>query len=110
MRAGALIVGILAGAAASGRVMDAGQQGIGQTPSGLPLSQTIRERGSSVTGAYEGWFYGRDGNTYAMVGYFNRNNKQELEIPIGRNNRNEAGGPEEGQANHLLTGRAQGVI
>src|SRR5262245_20936530 len=110
MRAGALIVGILAGAAASGRVMDAGQQGIGQTPSGLPLSQTIRERGSSVTGAYEGWFYGRDGNTYALVGYFNRNTKQEFDIPIGPNNRIEPGGPDQGQPTHFLPGRQWGVF
>ena len=45
---------------------DGVDQGVGQTPSPLPLSQSIRERGTSVTGAYEGWFYGKDGATYAL--------------------------------------------
>src|SRR5262249_11027744 len=74
----------------------AGQQGVGQTPSPFPLSNTIRERGSSVTGAYEGW-YNKDGDTYLLVGYFNRNTKEELDIPIGSNNRIEPGGPDMGQ-------------
>lgn len=86
------------------------QQGVGQTPSSLPLSQTIRERGSSVTGAYEGWFYGKDGATYALVGYFNRNTKQEFDIPIGPNNRIEPGGPDQGQPTHFNPGRQWGVF
>src|SRR5262245_37597299 len=104
-----MLVGILAGASAGGTLVR-GQQGIGQSPGGLPLSQTIRERGSSVTGAYEGWFYGRDGNTYALVGYFNRNTKQEFDIPIGPNNRIEPGGPDQGQPTHFLPGRQWGVF
>jgi hypothetical protein len=105
-----MLFAILAGAAASGTLVGAGQQGIGQTPGGLPLSQSIRERGSSVTGAYEGWYYGKDGNTYALVGYFNRNTKQEFDIPIGANNRIEPGGPDQGQPTHFLPGRQWGVF
>jgi hypothetical protein len=101
---------ILAGAAASGTLVRAGQTGVGQTPSGFPLSQTVRERGSSVTGAYEGWYYGKDGNTYALVGYFNRNTKQEFDIPVGPNNRIEPGGPDQGQPTHFLAGRQWGVF
>src|SRR5262245_31563633 len=97
---------VIAGATA----MRAGQQGVGQTPSSLPLSQTVRERGSSLTGAYEGWFYGKDGGTYALVGYFNRNTKQEFDIPVGPNNRVEPGGPDQGQPTHFLTGRQWGVF
>jgi hypothetical protein len=85
-------------------------QGVGQTPSPLPLSQTIRERGTSVTGAYEGWFYGKDGSTYALVGYFNRNTKQEFDIPPGPSNRIEPGGPDLGQPTHFLNGRQWGVF
>src|SRR5262245_7021803 len=88
----------------------AGGQGVGQTPGGLPLSGTMRERGSSVTGAYEGWFYGKDGAAYALVGYFNRNSKQEFDIPVGTNNRVEPGGPDQGQPTHFLTGRQWGVF
>ena len=97
---------VAAGATLAGAV----QQGVGQTPSPFPLSQTVRERGSSLTGAYEGWFYGRDGSTYALVGYFNRNTKQEFDVPIGPNNRIEPGGPDQGQPTHFLTGRQWGAF
>src|SRR5262245_5495977 len=110
-RAGlAVCVGIFAIAAgAPGR---AGQQpqGQGQTPSPFPLSNPIRERGSSVTGAYDGWYRIKDGSTYLLVGYFNRNTKQELDIPIGSNNRIEPGGPDQGQPTHFLPSRQWGVF
>jgi hypothetical protein len=86
------------------------QQGVGQTPSSLPLSTSIRERGSSLTGAFEGWFYGKDGSSYALVGYFNRNTKQEFDIAVGPNNRIEPGGPDQGQPTHFLSGRQWGVF
>ena len=45
-----------------------------------------------------------------LVGYFNRNTKQELDIPIGPNNRIEPGGPDQGQPTHFLTSRQWGVF
>ena len=45
-----------------------------------------------------------------LVGYFNRNTKQELDIPIGPNNRIEPGGPDQGQPTHFLPGRQHGVF
>ena len=107
---GVLTVGLLAGASASGVLVNAGQQGQGQTPSPLPLSNPIRERGSSVTGAYEGWYRNKDGSVTVLVGYFNRNTKQELDIPVGPNNRIEPGGPDLGQPTHFLPGRQWGVF
>ncbi len=100
----------LAACLAAGATLTGAGQGVGQTPSPLPLSQAIRERGSSVTGAYEGWFYGKDGATYALVGYFNRNTKQEFDIPIGPNNRIEPGGPDQGQPTHFNPGRQWGAF
>jgi hypothetical protein len=85
-------------------------QGASQTPAEWPLSNAVRERGSSVTGAYEGWFYDKDGSISLLVGYFNRNTKQELDIPVGPNNRIEPGGPDRGQPTHFLTGRQWGVF
>jgi hypothetical protein len=95
---------------AVGALVHAGQQGQGQTPSPLPLSNPIRERGSSVTGAYEGWYRNKDGSVTVLVGYFNRNTKQELDIPIGPNNRIDPGGPDRGQPTHFLTGRQWGIF
>jgi hypothetical protein len=107
----AVIWGAMAACIATGATLvGAGGQGVGQTPGGLPLSQSVRERGSSVTGAYEGWYYGKDGATYALVGYFNRNTKQEFDIPVGPNNRIEPGGPDLGQPTHFNTGRQWGVF
>jgi hypothetical protein len=102
---------------AGGTLVVAGQQpppapqgGIGQTPSSLPLTQPVRERGSSVTPAFEGWYYDKDGSVRLLVGYFNRNLKQEFDIPVGPNNRIEPGGPDIGQPTHFGPGRGWGVF
>jgi hypothetical protein len=104
------VVGVLMITLTGGALGSAGQQGVGQTPSPLPLSLTIRERGSSVTPAYEGWYYDKDGNIRLLVGYFNRNTKQEFDIPVGPNNHVDPGGPDQGQPTHFQTGRQWGVF
>jgi hypothetical protein len=63
-----------------------------------------------VTGAFEGWFKNPDGTFSLLLGYFNRNTKQELDIPIGPNNRIDGGGPDQGQPTHFLTGRQWGMF
>ena len=45
-----------------------------------------------------------------LVGYFNRNTKQEFDIPAGPNNRIEPGGPDQGQPTHFNAGRQWGVF
>jgi len=103
--------GLLAAFLAAGSVLvRAGQQGASQTPSPFPLSNAVRERGSSVTGAYEGWWAEKDGSIRMLVGYFNRNTAQELDIPVGPNNRIDPGGPDQGQPTHFLTARQFGVF
>jgi hypothetical protein len=101
---------VAASVAAASVLVRAGQQGSSQTPSPLPLSNPVRERGSSVTGAYDGWYVEKDGSFRMLVGYFNRNTVQELDIPIGPNNRIEPGGPDQGQPTHFLTARQFGVF
>lgn len=91
-------------------LLQARQQGQGQLPSPLPLSLGLRERGSSVTPAFEGWYKTPDGATAVLVGYFNRNSKQEFDIPAGPNNRIEPGGPDMGQPTHFQPGRQWGVF
>jgi len=83
---------------------------VGQLPSnGLPLTPSIREHGSGVTPAFEGWFHGKDGSDYVMAGYFNRNTKEEFDIPVGPNNHIDPGGPDQGQPTHFYLGRQWGV-
>ncbi len=48
--------------------------------------------------------------TRLLVGYFNRNAKQTLDIPVGPNNRIEPGGPDLGQPTHFLPRRQWGVF
>jgi len=75
----------------------------------LPL-EPIRDVGQSVTAAYEGWYRNPDGSFSLLVGYFNRNKKEALDIPIGPNNRVEPGGPDQGQPTHFLPRRQWGVF
>jgi hypothetical protein len=66
--------------------------------------------GASVTGAFEGWYYNEDGSRTFLVGYYNRNLRQELDVPVGPNNRIEPGGPDMGQPTHFLPGRQWGMF
>ena len=75
----------------------------------LPL-QPARESGQSVTAAFEGWYQNTDGSYTLLIGYFNRNVKETLDIPIGPNNRIEPGGPDQGQPTHFLPRRQWGVF
>jgi hypothetical protein len=81
----------------------------GQAPSSLPI-EPVKESGQSVTGAFEGWYQNADGSYTLLVGYFNRNSKQTLDIPIGPNNRIEPGGPDLGQPTHFQPRRQWGVF
>jgi hypothetical protein len=74
------------------------------------LPEPRRGSGASVTGAFEGWYYNPDGSRSFLVGYYNRNSQQTLDIPIGPNNRIEPGGPDMGQPTHFLPGRQWGMF
>jgi len=75
----------------------------------LPL-EPQRVAGNSITGAFEGWFKNADGSYSLLLGYYNRNQQQDVDIPIGPNNRIEPGGPDQGQPTHFIPGRNWGVF
>lgn len=77
--------------------------------SGLP-STPPRQFGASVTGAFDGWFDNADGSRSLLVGYYSRNTRQVIDVPIGPNNRIEPGGPDLGQPTHFLPGRNVGMF
>ena len=62
------------------------------------------------TGAFEGWFKNPDGSFSLLLGYYNRNRQQEVDIPVGPNNAIEPGGPDRGQPTHFMTGRGWGLF
>lgn len=75
----------------------------------LPM-EPPHDSGQSITGAFEGWFGNSDGSYSLLLGYYNRNTKREMDIPVGPNNRIEPGGPDQGQPTHFLTGRQWGLF
>ena len=82
---------------------------LAQSPAQLPLDPS-HETGQSITGAFEGWFQNPDGSFSLLVGYFNRNSKQTVEVPVGPNNHIDPGGPDMGQPTTFLPRRQWGVF
>lgn len=77
---------------------------------GLLPSTPPKTFGASVTPVFEGWFDNADGTHSFLIGYFNRNTKSELDIPIGPSNHFEPGSMDMGQPTHFLTGRRHGMF
>ena len=80
-----------------------------QQPAVLPMGPA-RERGASVTPAYEGWYRNDDGSFSLLIGYYNRNSKEALTIPVGPNNKIEPGDADQGQPTFFEMGRQWGVF
>lgn len=106
MRVHRSILGSLIAAAAVAGWTIAGSS---QSPGQLPM-EPVKESGQSVTGAFEGWFNNPDGTISFLLGFFNRNSKEEITIPVGPNNRIEPGGPDQGQPTHFMPRRQWGVF
>jgi hypothetical protein len=79
------------------------------TPAALPL-EPARKAGASVTPAFEGWYENPDGSFSLLIGYYNRNTEEVLDIPVGPLNRIEPGELDQGQPTHFQTGRRWGVF
>ena len=75
----------------------------------LPM-EPAHTAGQSVTGAFEGWFRNPDGTATIVAGYFNRNLTQQIEIPVGADNRIDPGGPDRGQPTRFLPGRQWAIF
>jgi hypothetical protein len=75
----------------------------------LPLEPS-KERGASITPAYEGWFTNPDGSFSLLLGYFNRNSREAIDIPVGPNNKIEPGPIDQGQPTYFESGRQWGVF
>jgi hypothetical protein len=78
-------------------------------PYQLPM-EPPREFGTSITASMEGWFDNPDGTKTFIVGYLNRNAKQEIDVPLGPNNNIEPGGPDYGQPTHFMPHRQLGMF
>lgn len=70
----------------------------------------IRESGQTVTPVFEGWYKNQDGTYSLSFGYFNRNSKEVLDIPVGPNNFVSPGQQNRGQPTHFQPRRHWGVF
>jgi hypothetical protein len=68
-------------------------------------SQMRYARGQNVAPAFEGWERNPDGTINMVFGYLNRNHEEEVDIPIGPNNRIDVGGDDRGQPTHFYPRR-----
>jgi hypothetical protein len=111
MKAYRLAVAVLAAVIAVGSwvTVGSGQQQLPSVSSQLP-GAPLSAQGEAVYAAVEGWGPNKDGDNVIMIGYYNRNRDQVLDIPVGPNNRVEPGGPDMGQPTHFEPGRHYGVF
>ncbi len=75
----------------------------------LPLD-ALKDSGQAIYPAFEGWYQNPDGSYSLLLGYYNRNQKQTLDIPVGPNNKVEPGGPDLGQPTYFQVRRGWGVF
>jgi hypothetical protein len=70
----------------------------------------VRPSGQTVTPVYEGWYRNADGTYSLSFGYYNRNSREALEIPIGADNSVSPGNANQGQPTHFDARRHWGVF
>ena len=67
-------------------------------------AQTSYARGQDVSPTFDGWQQNPDGSYTFYFGYFNRNNEEEIDVPIGPDNTFDLGG-DRGQPTHFYPAR-----
>jgi hypothetical protein len=92
-----------------------GQQAPGANPAQSPQATVaaplpLGYSGEAVYPSFEGWGPVQNGQNFILIGYYNRNKDQTIDIPIGPNNHIEPGGPDLLQPTHFEPGRAWGVF
>ena len=73
-------------------------------------AQVYPKTDQSIAPAYEGWEQNDDGSFNLVFGYMNRNWDDEIDVPIGPENRLDPGGPDQGQPTHFLPRRNRHVF
>src|SRR3954454_18351511 len=72
--------------------------------------EPAKQFGTNITPSFEGWYDNPDGRHVFLIGYLNRNRSEDVDVPIGPNNRIEPGGPDMGQPTHFVQGRQWGIF
>lgn len=80
-------------------------------PQAIKPSDGLRHAsGELVAPVYEGWYRDEAGTMMLSFGYFNRNFSQELDVPIGPDNKIEPGPADQGQPTHFIPRRQSGAF
>jgi hypothetical protein len=74
------------------------------------ISQIRYASGQNVVPVFEGWDRNADGTFTMVFGYMNRNYEEEVEIPIGPNNKLEPGEADQNQPTHFYPRRQEFVF
>ena len=80
---------------------------------GVALAQVSQLRhwsGQGVAAVYEGFDINPDGSYNMWFGYMNRNFEEEIDLPVGPDNKFEPGGIDRGQPTHFDTRRHKDVF
>lgn len=79
--------------------------------SGVAGAQAIKfDSGQNMVPVFEGWRRNADGSYKFYFGYMNRNYKEQLDVPVGANNRFEPGPADRQQPTHFYTRRHEFVF
>ena len=70
-----------------------------------PAQNLTYTKGQNVSPAYEGWEEDSAGRKFFVFGYMNRNWEEELDVPVGPDNRFTTGAADQGQPTHFLPRR-----
>src|SRR5438105_3109279 len=70
-----------------------------------PLPGVQYPRGQDVSPTFDGWEKNPDGTFSMWFGYFNRNNEEEVDVPIGPENTVDLGNGDQSQPTHFYPGR-----
>ena len=70
----------------------------------------VRPSGQTVTPVYEGWYRNADGTYSLSFGYYNRNSREALDIPVGDSNSVSPGSANQAQPTRFEPRRHWGVF
>jgi hypothetical protein len=80
------------------------------TPASAQVPDGLKEFGAPVYPAFEGWYNNPDGTATLLVGFFNRNSEETIDLPVGELNHFSPGPEDRGQPTHFPPGRSWGVL
>ena len=83
---------------------------VSASPQTIQPAPIPHDSGQGVAPVFEGWYRNADGSFTLSFGYFNRNYREALDIPVGPNNRFDPAPADQGQPTHFLPRRQTGLF